>query len=51
MLKLFQGLSKLLANYTSIFVIGVAVFTFFFPHTFDLNFVSDFQYAVFKVHT
>ena len=23
------------ANYTSIFVIGVAVFTFFFPHTFD----------------
>ena len=35
MLKLFQGLSKLLANYTSIFVIGVAVFTFFFPHTFD----------------
>ena len=29
MLKLFQGLSKLLANYTSIFVIGVAVFTFF----------------------
>ena len=35
MLKLFQGLSNLLANYTSIFVIGVAVFTFFFPHTFD----------------
>ena len=35
MLKFFQGLSKLLANYTSIFVIGVAVFTFFFPHTFD----------------
>ena len=33
--KFFQGLSKLLANYTSIFVIGVAVFTFFFPHTFD----------------
>ncbi len=28
MLKFFQGLSKLLANYTSIFVIGVAVFTF-----------------------
>ncbi len=26
MLKFFQGLSKLLANYTSIFVIGVAVF-------------------------
>ena len=25
----------MLANYTSIFVIGVAVFTFFFPHTFD----------------
>src|SRR5574344_1066987 len=35
MLKLFQGLSRWLANYTSIFVIGVAVFTFFFPHTFD----------------
>lgn len=35
MLRFFQGLSKLLANYTSIFVIGVAVFTFFFPHTFD----------------
>ena len=29
MLKLFQGLSRWLANYTSIFVIGVAVFTFF----------------------
>ena len=26
MLKLFQGLSKLLANYTSIYVIGVADF-------------------------
>ena len=35
MLHLFQALSRLLANYTSIFVIGVAVFTFFFPHTFD----------------
>ena len=27
--------SNKMANYTSIFVIGVAVFTFFFPHTFD----------------
>ena len=35
MLRFFQGLSRWLANYTSIFVIGVAVFTFFFPHTFD----------------
>ena len=35
MLKLLQGVSKWLANYTSIFIIGVAVFTFFFPHTFD----------------
>ena len=35
MLKFFQGLSRWLANYTSVFVIGVAVFTFFFPHTFD----------------
>lgn len=35
MLHLFQALSRVLANYTSIFVIGVAVFTFFFPHTFD----------------
>ena len=35
MLHLFQAFSRLLANYTSIFVIGVAVFTFFFPHTFD----------------
>ena len=25
----------MLANYTSIFVIGIAVFTFFFPHTFN----------------
>ncbi len=37
MLKLFQGLSRWLANYTSIFVIGVAVFTFFFPHTLRLG--------------
>ena len=35
MLHLFQALSRVLANYTSIFVIGVAVFTFFFPHTLD----------------
>ena len=35
MLKFLQMLSRWLANYTSLFVIGIAVFTFFFPHTFD----------------
>ena len=35
MLHFFQAPSRVLANYPSIFVIGVAVFTFFFPHTFD----------------
>lgn len=35
MLKFFQGLSQWLANYTSLFIIGIAVFTFFLPHTFD----------------
>lgn len=34
MLRFLQTLSRWLANYTSVFVIGVAVFTFFFPHTF-----------------
>lgn len=35
MLKFLQILSRWLANYTSFFVIGIAVFTFFLPHTFD----------------
>ena len=35
MLKFLQMLSRWLANYTSFFVIGIAVFTFFLPHTFD----------------
>ncbi|HBN46784.1 MAG TPA: sodium transporter [Prevotella sp.] len=35
MLKIFQALSQWLAHYTSLFVIGIAVVTFFFPHLFD----------------
>lgn len=35
MLKILLRLSRLLADYTSIFVIAVAVLTFFFPHIFD----------------
>lgn len=35
MFKLLQGASRWLANYTSVFIIGVAVVTMFFPHLFD----------------
>lgn len=35
MIKLLQIISRWLANYTSAFIIGVAIFTFFVPHTFD----------------
>lgn len=35
MIKVLQVLSRWLANYTSIFIIGIAVITFFFPHIFD----------------
>lgn len=35
MLKLLQSVSRWLANYTSLFIIGIAVFTFFWPHFFD----------------
>lgn len=35
MIKSLQAISRWLANYTSLFIIGVAVFTFFFPHVFD----------------
>ena len=35
MIRLFQGLSRWLADNTSVFIICIAVFTFFFPHTFD----------------
>lgn len=35
MLKVLQGVSRWLANYTSIFIIAVAVATFFAPHVFD----------------
>lgn len=35
MIKLLQAVSHWLANYTSFFIIGVAIFTFFFPHIFD----------------
>lgn len=34
MLRFFQTLSRWLANYTSLFIIGIAVFTFFLPDTF-----------------
>lgn len=35
MLKLFQSVSRWLANYTSLFIIGIAVITFIWPHIFD----------------
>lgn len=35
MLRLLQAVSRWLANYTSIFIIGIAVVTMFFPHIFD----------------
>lgn len=35
MLKILQQLSHWLAHYTSLFVIGIALVTFFFPHLFD----------------
>lgn len=35
MLKLLQSVSRWLANYTSLFIIGIAVITFFWPHIFD----------------
>lgn len=35
MLKLLQAVSRWLANYTSVFIISIAVITFFFPHIFD----------------
>lgn len=35
MLKVLLGVSRWLANYTSIFIIAVAVATFFAPHVFD----------------
>lgn len=35
MIKFLQTISHWLANYTSPFIIGVAVVTFFFPHLFD----------------
>lgn len=35
MIKVLQALSRWLANYTSFFIIGVAIITFFIPHTFD----------------
>ena len=35
MLKILQAMSRWLAHYTSLFVIGIAVVTFFFPHLFD----------------
>ncbi len=35
MLRILQAISRWLANYTSIFIIAIAVFTFFVPHAFD----------------
>lgn len=35
MIRFLQACSRWLANYTSFFIIGIAVFTFFFPHVFD----------------
>ncbi|SDL41300.1 MULTISPECIES: bile acid:sodium symporter family protein [Segatella] len=35
MLKFLQSISRWLSNYTSAFIIGIAVVTFFFPHLFD----------------
>lgn len=35
MVRFFQAVSKWLANYTSYFIIGIALFAFLLPHTFD----------------
>lgn len=35
MLRSLQTISRWLANYTSLFIIGIAVVTMFFPHVFD----------------
>ena len=35
MIKVFLVISRWLAGYTSFFIIGIAIFTFFLPHTFD----------------
>ena len=35
MIKVFLAISRWLAGYTSFFIIGIAIFTFFLPHTFD----------------
>lgn len=35
MLRILQAASRWLANYTSVFIIGIAVLTMFFPHIFD----------------
>lgn len=35
MIRFLQMVSRWLANYTSVFIIGVAVITFLFPHIFD----------------
>lgn len=35
MLRVLQSVSRWLANYTSLFIIGIAVLTFFWPHVFD----------------
>lgn len=35
MIKILQYISRWLASYTSAFIIGIAVVTFFFPHFFD----------------
>ena len=35
MIKVFLAISRWLASYTSFFIIGIAIFTFFLPHTFD----------------
>ena len=35
MLRVLQSVSRWLANYTSLFIIGIAVLTFLWPHVFD----------------
>ncbi len=35
MIKILQSISRFLANYTSAFIIAIAIFAFFMPHTFD----------------
>jgi BASS family bile acid:Na+ symporter len=35
MIRCLQAVSKWLANYTSVFIIGISVFAFLFPHVFD----------------